>query len=324
MPLGIFSPRPERSWTRLAISPRPPAGKRRPGHRGHGDLLPFLPAEDRPTDAREPNLEAFDRAGTAESHWIQLVRRPVTQRMKLGDLSQDLHQGIRMLGRDPAFTVLAVLTLALGIGATTAIFSVIDGVLLRPLPYPDPDALVMLRADRPRSGGRLGRLLQRRREQRAATAGPAAPGARGSLRSAPRGGDAVALNHQDRINSRRFRSSPRTPGSPPPAEPCPTCGRFAGRTGCDRHRNDRAGALVEYVLAEDEHRTAPCLLVAERRIKVRPTDFAPQYSGQVSTSALMPSSASRCSASGSSLAHSRARRPRSRRSSFSWTASWIA
>ena len=64
----------------------------------------------------------------------------------------DLRQGIRMLGRDRAFTVLAVLTLALGIGAVTAIYSVIDGVLLRPLPYEDPDRLVMLRGDRHRKG----------------------------------------------------------------------------------------------------------------------------------------------------------------------------
>jgi len=49
-----------------------------------------------------------------------------------------------MLYRQPAFTAVAVLTLALGIGATTAVFTVVNGVLLRPLPYRDPDAIVQL------------------------------------------------------------------------------------------------------------------------------------------------------------------------------------
>ena len=59
-------------------------------------------------------------------------------------LSRDLQIGLRMLARKPAFTALAVLTLALGIGANTAIFSVIHGVLFEPLPYPDADRLVQV------------------------------------------------------------------------------------------------------------------------------------------------------------------------------------
>jgi predicted permease len=101
----------------------------------------------RPAEARAQALREFGNptaGANACAHDGDRLERRRTVARTFEELRQDTTLGLRLLGKSPGFATVAILTLALGIGANTAIYSVLDTLLLQPLPYPDADRLVQI------------------------------------------------------------------------------------------------------------------------------------------------------------------------------------
>ena len=99
-----------------------------------------------PADARQVALGRMGDVARLRRTCVDLGRkrdREMRLMQWLEEFRDDVRFAVRQLRRAPAFTLVAALTLALGIGANSAIFALVDATLLRPLPFPDPDRLVM-------------------------------------------------------------------------------------------------------------------------------------------------------------------------------------
>jgi len=129
----------------------------------------------------------FQRERLTRGRRLPPVPEEIRGRMSIWDsVRQDVVFGARMLRRQPGFTFVAVITLAIGIGANTAIFSIVDRVLWRPLPFQDPGSLVVIAEQRPRESATL--------------AGPVSPGDFLDWRDMSRTFTAIAATSSSALN----------------------------------------------------------------------------------------------------------------------------
>ena len=119
-----------------------------------------------PADAREAAIRRFGDINRVNATCRAIGRQrdhDMRRTEYFSELTQDVSFACRQLLANPGFTIVSVLTLALGIGATTAIFSAVQSVVLRPLPFPQPDRLVSVyESSAEQSKQRLCRQLRRR------------------------------------------------------------------------------------------------------------------------------------------------------------------
>lgn len=109
-------------------------------------------------DPREAARSIREARHTGPAATRARMRRRWT--MNVADLKGEVTRTVRALAREPAFAVVVILTLALGVGANTAVFTVLDSVLLEPLPYPEPERLVRLYEVSAEDPGELGEYLR--------------------------------------------------------------------------------------------------------------------------------------------------------------------